>query len=255
VGPDTEKEAWCLASARLANWALTNVIARTDSYGSYWCKPTPDGNRFEVQANHCQLTRDRLIRHFSGDLPQDRVAAYTVAPDDESCKGTIVDIDAHDPEDDPDAIWAYAKVVARRVMSRGVEVLVFASDGAGGYHIWCFHPRPIPCAEAYLFGVWLVHDWRQHELRKQPETLPKSPALTGKRFGQPIRLPGQHPKREGYWTTVWDGATEDKDAGLYSAPPPSSPSSGAGGDAIRRRRFRSSRPISNRRAKGARPRP
>jgi hypothetical protein len=175
--------------------------------------PTADGIKFEVRRNCHQLTRDRLIQHFRGDDPEDRIAVYTVSPDDETCKVTVVDIDAHGPEDDPDANWAFALAVARRAMARGVEVLVFASNGAGGYHVLCFHSQPIPCAEAYRFARWLVHDWAQHGLRRQPEWLPKGAGLTGKRFGQPIRLPGQHPKRK-YWTAVWDGATEAKDSGF-----------------------------------------
>ena len=212
--PQIAKAAWCQYAGRLADWVLTNVVVRTDSYGSYRCVPAPDGTRFEVRTNHCQLTRDRLIQHFSGDLPQDRIAVYTVSPDDETCKVTVVNIDAHGPEDDPNSNWAFAKVVARRARSRGIEVLVLASNGVGGYHVWCFHSRPIPCAEAYRFGKWLVHDWGDYGLGKEPESLPKSPALTGKRFGQPIRLPGRHPKRD-YWTAVWGGATEDRDSGLF----------------------------------------
>jgi hypothetical protein len=37
--------------------------------------------------------------------------------------------------------------------------------------------------------------------------------LTGKKYGQFIRLPGRHHKRP-HWTRVWDGATDDRDTGL-----------------------------------------
>ncbi len=107
----------------------------------------------------------------------------------------------------------FAKVVARRAMERGVEVLVLDSNGAGGFHVCVLHRRLIPCGESYLLGKWLVHDWQQHGLHKEPESFPKSPSLTGKGYGSTIRLPGRHPRRD-HWTRVWDGETDDRSDGF-----------------------------------------
>jgi Primase C terminal 2 (PriCT-2) len=208
-----EQAAWSERAGLLADWTLAKVAVRTDCYGSYWRKPTAGGIEIEFNTTHDFLTRDRLIRHFGGEAPEDRVGVHVVSPTDERCKVTIVDIDAHGPEDDPEANWAFTKSVACRAIERGVEVAVFDSNGAGGFHIWAFHRRPIPCVESYRFGKWAVHDWSRHGLRKEPESLPKSLSLTGKRFGQAIRLPGRHHKRA-HWTAVWDGVTEDRNLGF-----------------------------------------
>jgi hypothetical protein len=213
IDPSGERAAWRERASDLADWALANVVVRTDCYGAYHRIRTADGITVELKTIHESLTRERLIRHFSGEEPEDRVAVHIVCPIDETCKVTIVDIDAHGPDDDPEANWAFARVVARRAMGRGVVTRVLDSNGAGGYHVWVLHQRPIPCTESHRFGKWLVHGWAQLGLRREPESLPKSPRLTGKRFGQLIRLPGRHHKRL-HRTAVWDGVTDDRNVGF-----------------------------------------
>src|SRR5437868_1311714 len=109
----SEKAVWWAWAGDLADWALAKVFVRTDCYGSYWWKPTAEGLEVEAITVKHIPTRDRLIRHFSGEAPEDRVGAHLVSPRDETCKITVVDIDAHGPDDDPVANWAFAKIVAR----------------------------------------------------------------------------------------------------------------------------------------------
>jgi hypothetical protein len=213
IHSSSEGLAWCERAGDLADWALASVIVRTDCYLAYKRIATAGGIEVQPRTIPAPLTREHLIRHFGGKEHEDRIGVHIVFPIGETCKVTIVDIDAHGPDDDPEANWAIAREVARRAIGRGALTRVFDSNGAGGYHIWVLHPRPIPCAESYLFGKWLVHEWDRHGLRKEPESFPKSPELTGKRCGQTIRLPGRHHKRP-HWTAVWDGVTDDRNAGF-----------------------------------------
>ena len=110
--PQVEKAAWCQSAGDLADWALAHVVLRRDCYGSYRCIRAADGLQVKAYTNHGALTRGRLIRHFSGEAPEDRVGVHVVSPGDELCKVTVVDIDAHGPEDCPEANWVFVRVVA-----------------------------------------------------------------------------------------------------------------------------------------------
>lgn len=213
TGLGLEGQAWIARAGELADWMFERAIVRTDCFVAYQPVWVPGSNTVRTSTVHEELTRDRLVRHFRGYASEERVAVHVVAPHDQSCKVTILDIDAHGPDDDPGANWNFARVVARRAMERGLEVLLLDSNGAGGFHVWALHRRPITCRESHLFGKWLIHDWQAHGLRKAPESMPKRPALGGKGYGSTIRLPGRHHKRD-HWTRVWDRETEDREGGF-----------------------------------------
>lgn len=208
--------AWCTWAPQLADWSLDNLVVRRDAYGSYCRMSTPDGPIVQARTVHEPLTRDRIIRHFRGDQPGDRVGIHVINPSDSTCRFVVVDIDAHGPEDDPGKNWQLVRCVAQRADSRGVKTLVFDSNGKGGYHVWCLFGKSVPSNDAWRFGKWLVHDWAAHGLASAPETFPKSPQLSGKGYGNWIRLPGHHHKRP-HWTRVWDGRTEDREQGFSSS--------------------------------------
>src|SRR5271157_3428657 len=65
--------AWCTWASPLADWVLENLVVRRDAYGSYCRVITPDGPQVQARTIHEPLTRDRIIRHFQGDQPGDRV--------------------------------------------------------------------------------------------------------------------------------------------------------------------------------------
>ena len=63
---------------------------------------------------------------------------------------------------------------------------------------------PRPTADVFAFGRWLLRDWQDHGLAKEPETFPKQPMLgKGKGFGNWLRLLGRHHTLP-HWTRVYD---------------------------------------------------
>lgn len=208
-----EALAWMSRAGDLADWAFARVVVRRDAYVAYCRVFSAEGVEVEQRTIKRPLTRELLIDHFGGDLYKPRLAVHTISPICPTCKVTVVDVDAHRPDDDPEANWKFVREVERRAAGRGLVTRIFSTDGAGSFHVWAFHPRPIPCAEAHRFGKWLIRDWEGFGLRGEPETFPKSPGLTGKGFGTTIRLPGRHPRRA-HWTGVWDGETDDRLTGF-----------------------------------------
>jgi hypothetical protein len=115
-----------------------------------------------------------------------------------------VDIDAHpgDPAD-PAANLAAALAWYSRSRALGFRPLLTASNGRGGYHLVVVFRVPLPAALAHAFLRWLTDDHVVHGLARRPEHFPKKPLLTGKRFGNWLRLPGAHHSRP-HWSLVWD---------------------------------------------------
>ena len=79
--------AWSERASDLADWALANVVVRDDCYGSYRRIPTANGIEVKPTTVHDPLTRDRLIRHFRGEAPEERVAVHIVSPDRRDLQG------------------------------------------------------------------------------------------------------------------------------------------------------------------------
>ena len=87
----------------------------------------------------------------------------------------------------------------------GFRPLLTDSNGRGGYHLVVSFRAPVPAALVYTFLRWLTDDHAAHGLTSAPEHFPKQPALTGKRFGNWLRLPGAHHSQPHY-SLVWDGS-------------------------------------------------
>ena len=62
---------------------------------------------------------------------------------------------------------------------------------------------PVPAKDARAFGQWLVTDYQDIGLTKQPEVFPKQDSIDG-RYGNLVRLFGRHYKRA-FYSRVWDG--------------------------------------------------
>src|SRR5262249_47458094 len=119
------------------------------------------------------------------------------------------DFDRHPDKDgaynvDAETLLRYALVVRERALELGFDVLLEDSDRNGGLHLWVLFSEPCPTAQAHAFGEWLTRDWKDHALPEKPETFPKQPKLSGKEFGNWLRLPGRHHTRE-HWSRFHDG--------------------------------------------------
>lgn len=201
----TIRKAWARLAHLLVEWALALVV-RQDAHGRYYRKQTADAagvvkELTKPYTEHAPLTDDLLTAHFNASRT-DQICGLHVSSRAETCRVVVVDIDAHDDQADRGANWRMAQAVRDRAEQYGLQCLVLASNGAGGYHVWFFSSNDLSMADAWRLGKWLVHDHAECGLAKEPETFPKSPHLTGKGFGNWVRLPGRHHKRD-HWTQVW----------------------------------------------------
>jgi hypothetical protein len=200
--------AWQERAEALADWAWRHLVNRADAYGQYLPLNRRDDRGSAFVAKY-ELTPALLERHFQGRDVGDLIGLFSTTPAEgpdgiEVCRWLGIDIDRHDEEGDPAANQRYALLLADRL--RDFYPLLLDSNGAGGYHISTLFKRPRPTAKVFAFGKWLVRDWAEHGLAKEPETFPKQATLgkgKGKGFGNWLRLPGRHHTRD-HWTRAYD---------------------------------------------------
>ena len=198
-GQHPPQAAWRESAWDLAAWADQHLVNRTDCYGGYY--RDRDGKTWTTTRKEC-LDHERLAIHFAGGSIEDVVGVH-VTSWDEMCRWVVVDIDAHDGDGaDPEANFRFARHVRDRASAAKFAARLVDSNGKGGYHVWILLGAPVPNADAWRLGKWLVHDHEAFGFSRPPETFPKSPQLGGKRYGGWGRLPGRHPKRN-HWSKVW----------------------------------------------------
>jgi hypothetical protein len=194
--------AWRSHAAELAQWVLPLVL-RSDCHGGHILRSDMGSQIVERTTLKSPLTQQLLERHFTARDARD-VRGLHMTSADEFCLLVVVDIDAHgDADDDPVKNEAFARHVHAEARRLGLASLLFDSNGGGGYHVWVLLGRRTPMAQAWRQGKYLVRDHEVFGLARPPETFPKSPYLTGKRFGGWVRIFGRHHKRA-FWTRVWD---------------------------------------------------
>jgi hypothetical protein len=195
-------DAWRRRAVELALWVLLLVV-RDDCHGGHRLRDDEGRQVVERTTYKSTLTREALEEHFTAEDAR-AVHGLHVSSRDEQCLLVVVDIDAHgDPGDDPGKNRAFALHVFEEARRLGFVALLFDSNGAGGYHVWVLLGRLTPMAQAWRLGKYLVRANEAFGLAEPPETFPKSPHLTGKRFGGWVRIFGRHHKRP-FWTRVWD---------------------------------------------------
>ncbi len=140
------------------------------------------------------------------------------------------DIDAHDETADPELNFQYALTKYKQLRGLGLHPLLEDSNGSGGYHVWTIFDTQIHGTNAFSFGRWLVRDL--DAIRAKPEeertkneqrlatltveVFPKQQSLEKGGFGNQLRLPGKHHKRN-HWSRIWEGTKwlEGRDAAEY----------------------------------------
>jgi hypothetical protein len=200
------REAWNASAERLADWMLARVFVRTDAFGGYYRKD--DKTQKSKRPNRgCGegFSRTLLIRHLRAAQTEDVIGAYCLTTGESgSGKWVVVDIDAHDEEDDPTANSRYAIHLHNKLSLLGFTPLLL-SWGTGGFHLWVFFGRNVPGPTLHSFGKWIVSDSKAFGFKKLVETFPKQEKVEEGKFGNWLRAPGRHHTRDVY-ASVYNGA-------------------------------------------------
>lgn len=160
-----------------------HLVNRWDAYGVY-----KDGKQWTEKNGG--LTEELIAAHFAGTAI---IGLHTTAAD-QTCKWCCWDFDSHDEGDGDN--WDHVTALAENLELQGMHPIIEDSNGAGGYHVWIIFNEPLPCPA--------VFDWqRAVPVGGKVEHFPKQ--RTAARYGNFVRLPGKHPKRD-HWSRFWDGA-------------------------------------------------
>lgn len=200
-------------SKELASWAMSSLVNRTDVWGSYLKYHDDSVGPITMppkkwRGTDC-LTENRLVSHFESSGPTDIVGLHTGSPCHPDvgsrAKWIAVDIDVHTEESCRSSAGPHWYGVLRRL---GYSPLMTESNGKGGIHLRLIFDNPIRLSDAFKFGKWLTRDWKEW-FAEPVETFPKQPSLSpvgeSGQYGNWLRLPGKHPKRD-YWSTAWDSS-------------------------------------------------
>jgi len=178
---------WAEHSEALADWTLSRIFVRRDVYGIN----RADGSRL---TGHGVVNRDLLIRHYAG---KDSLGAHLTSPDN-LCLNLIADVDAHTEKDDPQVNWACVNLVIDTLAQFKLTPLICDSNGKGGYHVRQFFKKPVPSEVAYWLGRQIRERLKVSGL-PDIEVFPKGDAVTlHTPYGNWVRLPGKHHKRDHY---------------------------------------------------------
>lgn len=196
-----DAEAWRRRAPELATW-LSRLVNRIDVWGGY--DPVRTSPRKEFRGK-LALNDQILQGHFRARLSRDIIGLHTTSPENTSRFGAI-EVDNHDDESEVahrnlTAILAWRD----RLIELGFTPPLEDSDGQGGFKLWIVFHEPVATATVFAFLQWIVGDYKDHGLVARPETFPKQPAIPPDGFGNWIRPPGRHHKRE-HWSRFWNGA-------------------------------------------------
>lgn len=187
---DTQTE-WQSRANELAD-AAVRLANRADSTGGYRRRDGQMGatTRKDRDSDWLPLL-DALRAHFRGE----RTIGFHSTTPGNVCRWIAFDIDAHNPEDDADDNLAKAQLVAQRLRAHGLSSYLFDSNGKGGYHIWAMLHEQTPSSEAYMLA-------REVADGLDIESFPKQPEIRAGGYGNWLRLPGLHHKRD-HWSRLW----------------------------------------------------
>jgi hypothetical protein len=198
-----ETDEWKLKALALADWTIERLVNRTDVYGRY----RKDGSAVTAPPKGARgrkfLTREHLADHYRGD-PGHLVGLHTTSPENTSKWGAI-DIDRKG-DDGPSAKATEAAAISygEELEAAGYQVLLTTSNGIGGFHVHALFADPRPTEEVHALLQSVVINFAELGLPSEPETFPKQPRIPPGGFGNWLRLPGRHPKRD-HWSQVWSG--------------------------------------------------
>ena len=202
----TQSEPWGRMHAKLAQ-AAQRLVNRVDACGGYRDgKPTT-----RKDSDTDWYPAEQAMRyHFA--YGHRVIGLHSTSPDN-SCRWIAFDIDAHAGESEQGNIDA-ALTIADRLTAAGLKPRIFSSDGRGGIHVWAVFDQPRPSDQTYDLAQRTIAD-----LPIEVETFPKQASIDPGGFGNWIRLPGHHHKRD-HWSQVWIdgrwGTAEESTAALLA---------------------------------------
>ncbi len=205
---------WSTHAPALAAWTDRHLVNRHDAYGHYIGVEHREDPDQTAYTDKRPLTLEVLQTHFEGRSTGDIVGLHSTARDEAKGDGETaacwsrwlaVDIDRHDDSVDPETTlraglaW-YAIAVGLRF-----RVLLFDSNGSGGYHLLLVFDGPVSTERVFAFGKWLTRDWKALGLSEAPEIFPKQESIKAGGYGNWLRLPGRHHTRD-HFSLVWNGS-------------------------------------------------
>jgi hypothetical protein len=187
----TDDREWASQAESLAE-AAVRMANRSDTTGGYRNKRGKVTPTTRKRFDHDWLPLLAALRaHFRGE----RVIGLHSTTPGNICRWIAFDIDAHGPEDDADDNHAKALLVGRRLEARGLQAYIFDSNGKGGFHVWAMLHEPTPSEDAFALARKIADGLGI-------ECFPKQPQIRKGGFGNWIRLPGKHHKRN-CWSRLW----------------------------------------------------
>ncbi len=191
---------------------LENWINRTDCHGAY--------SKNGQYTSKGEITDELVDAHFSGS----KIIGIHAITLDQTCRWVAWDIDAHHGES-AEENETTARTLVADLIGQGYDPLLEDSDGRGGFHVWVLFDKPAPAVDAYEFAQTMAPPG--------VEALPKQASINPQKgtkghYGNWLRLPGKHHKRE-HWSQFWsgfdwtswnDGAREIMDDPALSPAPP-----------------------------------
>jgi hypothetical protein len=213
--PPDQGQAWHDRAEELTAWTRKYLVVREDCYGRYW---TDKSGAVKQTTEKHNLTDVMILRHWQAKSTVDVIGLHTTkflrvegAPRGGECvsKGSHVDIDHHGDGPPPEGNRRAAIAWHDALKGLGFRPLLVDSNGRGGFKLYVLYDQEITATHARRMARWLTRDWADYGLPEQPECFPKQdeiapPGSAKGSFGNWVRIPGRHPKRD-HWATVWDG--------------------------------------------------
>ena len=195
--------AWADCSSNLATWVFDHLVNRTDAWGQYY--GPEDRDRGNATTQKGTLEAYLLVTHFRSANHTGLVGLHSTSKNNTS-KWLAIDIDRHEGDGaNAEANEQAGLALYGRCVELGFEPLLMDSNGRGGFHLMLLFDEPTETRIVYAFGQFLIRDYKDLGLVREPETFPKQAELSlTKKYGNWLRLPGQHHTYD-HFTKVWSG--------------------------------------------------
>ena len=198
IHPDAA--AWAELAIELAK-AAEPLANRKDCCGGYF------GTRATTHKREYRKTWLPMAEALRAHFVARRIIGLHTTSLANTCGWMLFDFDAH--EGSTDANMKPAMELAARIRAIGLTPYAFDSNGNGGLHLWVVFPRVRKTHRVFELARSLADGM-------DCEAFPKQPHVEPGRFGNWVRLPGKHYKRN-HWSRLltpqgWASADETIDA-------------------------------------------